>query len=365
MKKLLRGFLILTTLPISLVIVSKVWTSKQNKKTASLNEISLTKRTTKEMVEKKDENSIQHQPIKSSTEVLMTENMNDIKPIACDFIVIDIKTTGLDSTLHKITEIAAIKVKAGKITETFQTLIKPYQRPGEPNYQDQKYLNDNIIAITGITEEMLNSAPTIESVLKEFHLFIGDQLLIGHYINFCLGFLKQDIELVLNQSLTNPIVDTLALSSDLLSISNYKLQTVAQYLNIQIDGSHRALADCKTILEVYMSLLTIQPDLTKVNSKAQVKKNTFPHPFYEKKCVFTNLGTMTLRRVKELLEESGGIAQDNVTKSTDFLILGSREKVEQPSVKHKKALEYMAKGQTIEVLDESEFFELLSNNKQA
>jgi len=73
---------------------------------------------------------------------------------------------------------------------------------------------------------------------------------------------------------------------------------------------------------------------------------------------------MTLRSVKELLEELGGTAQDNITKSTEILILGSRESAEKPSTKHKKALEYIAKGQAIQILEEFDFFEILLKNDE-
>ncbi len=66
------------------------------------------------------------------------------------YIAIDLETTGLEAKLEKITEIAALRVTDGVITDRLVTLINPKRKLGE-----------RITELTGITDEMVADAPPI------------------------------------------------------------------------------------------------------------------------------------------------------------------------------------------------------------
>ena len=95
-----------------------------------------------------------------------------------DFVIIDIETTGLMPDWDNIIEIGSIKYKNNIEVERFSTLIKP------PAYDDGSYIDDYIVELTGITNEMLSTAPSVEEVLADFDSFIGNSVLIGHNVNF-------------------------------------------------------------------------------------------------------------------------------------------------------------------------------------
>ena len=70
-----------------------------------------------------------------------------------DYTVFDIETTGLDSSYDEIIEIGAIKVRNGTIVSKFHSFVKP-----------QREIDEYVVELTGITNEMVKNAPTIEMV---------------------------------------------------------------------------------------------------------------------------------------------------------------------------------------------------------
>ena len=79
-----------------------------------------------------------------------------------------------------------------------------FSNPGEP-------IPQNIVELTGITDEMVKDAPSPVEAVKSFLEFAGDRLLIAHNANFDMGFIKKVAE-DHNIPLPNPYLDTLALS---------------------------------------------------------------------------------------------------------------------------------------------------------
>ena len=96
-----------------------------------------------------------------------------------NYCIIDIETTGLSPDFDSIIEVSAVKYINGLETDHFTSLIKP-----EDTYDDGSYIDKFIEELTGITNEMLSTAPDPASVLKQFKIFLGNDILIGHNINF-------------------------------------------------------------------------------------------------------------------------------------------------------------------------------------
>src|SRR5438132_13517431 len=95
------------------------------------------------------------------------------------FVVVDLETTGMSPSAAAITEIGAIKLRAGECLGTFQTMVNP----GEP-------IPSTITYLTGITEAMVAPAPCITAVLPSFLEFVGrESVIVGHNVRFDLSFL--------------------------------------------------------------------------------------------------------------------------------------------------------------------------------
>ncbi len=150
------------------------------------------------------------------------------------FCVIDLETTGGAAEDVGITEIGAVKLRAGECLGTFQTLVNPGQ-----------LIPPTITVLTGITQAMVLPAPRIEAVLPALVDFVGDAVIVGHNVSYDLRFLRAATDRGGRPPLRNQVVDTYRLARRLLSdeVPNHKLGTLADRLRLPHQPSHRALDD--------------------------------------------------------------------------------------------------------------------------
>lgn len=160
------------------------------------------------------------------------------------FVVVDIETTGLCFDADEIIEIGAVKIVNNQIVDRFNTFVKP-----------EKPVPANITNLTGITNDMLKSAPPIEKALPLFMKFLGDGIFVAHNASFDSGFIRRD---ALKQQIpfNNKILDTLALSRIVFpELKNHRLDTLAKKLNIRMGSHHRAVDDANTDALILKELL--------------------------------------------------------------------------------------------------------------
>lgn len=161
------------------------------------------------------------------------------------YVVFDIETTGLSKEKEMITEIGAVKVADGKIIDRFSTFVNP-QRP----------ISAEITKLTGITDDMVKDAPTIENVLLEFLKFCEDTVLVAHNASFDTGFIRIAAERAGLGELHHTVVDTLELARALLpELNKHKLDIVCEHLGVTLNGHHRAVNDAEATAEVFIKFL--------------------------------------------------------------------------------------------------------------
>lgn len=161
------------------------------------------------------------------------------------FVVFDIETTGLNPFEEKMTEIGAVVVENGKITESFNTFVNP-----------EKLIPPKIIQITGITDDMVADAPSQEEAVKAFLDFTQGRPLIAHNAHgFDMRFIKLACEKY-GVPLKNTYIDTLPLSQALYQgLHNYKLDTVGKHLEIPPFNHHRASDDAKALAQIFEKMI--------------------------------------------------------------------------------------------------------------
>ena len=188
----------------------------------------------------KENNTIQN---KSKIKNNLQKSKNLMKFVD-DYVLVDIETTGLSPINDDIIEIGAIKVINNKIVDKYSQLI-----------QINKSLSPFITNLTGITNSMLKLGKEPNIVFNEFVNFVGEEVIIGHNVNFDLGFLTNKCKKYIDYNLTNDYIDTMYLARKLVPDStNYKLGTLAKYFNISYEGAHRGLKDVEITYEVYNCL---------------------------------------------------------------------------------------------------------------
>ena len=149
-----------------------------------------------------------------------------------EIVCFDIETTGLKVTREAITEIGAVVLKNGKITETFQTFVNPGRR-----------LTPEIIGLTGITDAMLADAPSLKEALTAFLQFVNGRVLAAHNAEFDISFIRAGCRKV-GLEFEPTYIDSLILAQNLLpELHKYKLDIVAEHLDLPTFNHHRASDD--------------------------------------------------------------------------------------------------------------------------
>ena len=149
-----------------------------------------------------------------------------------EIVCFDIETTGLKVTREAITEIGAVVLKNGEITETFQTFVNPGRR-----------LTPEIIGLTGITDAMLADAPSLKEALTAFLQFVNGRVLAAHNAEFDISFIRAGCRKV-GLEFEPTYIDSLILAQNLLpELHKYKLDIVAEHLDLPAFNHHRASDD--------------------------------------------------------------------------------------------------------------------------
>ena len=178
-------------------------------------------------------------------------NIGETQLSETTFAVIDLETSGgSPKSGAGITEIGVVKVRGGAVLGTFQSFVDPGHS-----------LPPFITQLTGITDEMLLSAPFIDEVLPTLFEFLGspvETVLVAHNSPFDMSFLKAAAlahEFAWPHYLT---VDTARLARAVLDhdeVVNCKLGTLAEFFNAQTSPNHRALDDALATVDVLHGII--------------------------------------------------------------------------------------------------------------
>jgi len=194
-----------------------------------------------------------------------------------EFCIVDIETNGSHVERHQIIEIAGVKVKNGKIIDTFESLVKC------------KEINEHIVKITGITAEDTKNAPKLKDVLYDFKLFLGDTIFVAHDVKFDYKFISQSLVKIGLEPLLNRYLCSLDLSQRSIVSYKYGLSYLNDTFKLNPNPSHhRAMSDVITTYGLFQkslencskSLNNIE-DLIKFSREAPRLKRPKFDPFLE------------------------------------------------------------------------------------
>lgn len=305
-----------------------------------------------------------------------------------DFSVIDIETTGLDYDYCHIIEVSALRVRDSVVVDRFSCLIQPpaYTFFDDDDVEYTEYVDSFITSLTGITNEMLENAPKSSDVIPQFLGFVKDDVLIGHHVSFDINFLYDASE-ELGFRFSNDFIDTLRISRKLYpDMAHHRLKDMAKLFEIDQQRAHRAESDCNTTFECYnrlkelalskyseedfIKLFRPKSSYTRILDARDIKPESMEfdesNPLYNKVVVFTGaLSNMSRKDAMQIVANLGGINANDVTKKTNYLVVGSGEFA--ASVKNgktnkmRKADNWKLKGADISVISENVFFDMIQN----
>lgn len=162
-------------------------------------------------------------------------NENDADLESGTYVVFDVETTGLSAVYDTIIELAGVKIHKGEIIDRFESFANPHHP-----------LSQTTTDLTGITDDMVKDAPDVDDVLKDFHEWMKDSILVAHNASFDIGFLNQGFQKINYDKTVNPVIDTLELSRFLYpQLKNHRLNTMCKHLDIELTQHHRAIYDAE------------------------------------------------------------------------------------------------------------------------
>ncbi|MCK5833330.1 hypothetical protein KAH81_06630 [bacterium] len=159
-------------------------------------------------------------------------------------VSVDIETTGLDPKNNRITEIAALRLENGEITEKFVTFVNP-----------KIPIPLAISRLTGITDEMVAGAPSEKEAITAFYEFVGDSEILGQSIDFDVNFIATQAKANGLKVKSFRTIDTIPIAILLYPRAlRYNLTSLAGLFKIEHNNAHRAESDAQVTAEVASKL---------------------------------------------------------------------------------------------------------------
>jgi len=160
-------------------------------------------------------------------------------------VAIDLETTGLSAARDRVVEIAAVSWQNGRETGNFNTLVNP-----------GRSIPAAVIAIHGITDEMVSDQPIIAEILPSFLEFCSADVLVAHNAPFDLQFLQMECQRTGFTLQHGMVADTRELAKSYMPrCPNYRLETLKTVLGFGDHQSHRALDDARDCLAIFLAFM--------------------------------------------------------------------------------------------------------------
>lgn len=170
------------------------------------------------------------------------------------YVCLDFETTGLSSRYDKIIEFGAVKFKDGMVVDMMDLFIDP-----------EMELSDFTTELTGITQEMVEGKTKIKEALQIMKDFLSDAILVTHNASFDIGFLNEAFKKNNQETIKNPVIDTLSLSRYLFPLNKaHNLGALCRQFEVKYDEktAHRANYDAEVLNSCWIAMLSL---LTKNN----------------------------------------------------------------------------------------------------
>ena len=160
------------------------------------------------------------------------------------YAIVDIETTGGYASANDITEIAIVLHDGEKVTEVFETLIKP-----------SVTIPYFIQSLTGINHLMVKDAPVFSELASIIYEKLKGRVFVAHNVNFDYSFIKH--HLALNGfDLVSQRICTVRLTRKVFpALASYSLGNLCRHFNIHIENRHRAGGDASATARLFDHIL--------------------------------------------------------------------------------------------------------------
>lgn len=162
------------------------------------------------------------------------------------FAVVDVETTGGGVERgHRVTEIAVLEVRGGRIVDEWQTLVHPGRR-----------IPPGVTALTGISDAMVAQAPWFEDVADEVARRLDGRVFVAHNVAFDWAFVSAELIRTTGDSPDPPRLCTVRMVRRLVpELRHRNLDVVSRHFGVDIQGRHRAYGDALATARILLRLL--------------------------------------------------------------------------------------------------------------
>lgn len=177
---------------------------------------------------------------------LSKANSTSTRQSITELVAIDLETTGLKPTNSEIISISAVKRINEQQVEKFNRYIKI-----------ESEVPATIQKLTGLSNDFLNSeGESLEKVLEEFQVFIGNNVLVGYNLLFDQSFLNAAFIKANKQIISNRMIDLMPIiKKDQKFLDNYRLATVLKNYGIENEHPHKSISDAMATLDLALKLI--------------------------------------------------------------------------------------------------------------
>ncbi|TNE54884.1 MAG: DNA polymerase III subunit epsilon [Bacteroidetes bacterium] len=163
------------------------------------------------------------------------------------YAIIDVETTGGTARYERITEIAIVIHDGTGVVDTYSTLINP-----------ERSIPWNITQLTGITDEMVASAPRFFEVARQIVELTEGAIFVAHNVSFDYSFIREEFAR-LGYTYSRKQLCTVRLARKVFpGLGSYSLSNLKRHFNIYADRSHRALDDTLATVRIFELILEAQ-----------------------------------------------------------------------------------------------------------
>lgn len=172
-------------------------------------------------------------------------NLESIDAAKAEFCVLDVETTGTSALSNRVIEIGIVRVKKGKLQDTYSSFLNP-----------GTYIPYHITQLTGIRNEDVVNAPLFAEIMTNIREFIGDSVVVAHNLQFDHGFLSQEFLREGDEFPKNETLCTLKLARRLYpDLPSKALGSLVKYFKLRHRGVHRALGDATVTAKILLRML--------------------------------------------------------------------------------------------------------------
>jgi DNA polymerase III subunit epsilon len=221
------------------------------------------------------------------------------RPLAsAEFLVVDTETNGLAGDACELTEIGAVLVGGGELHDRWETLLS-VRRP----------LSRGIQRFTGISQTMVDEAPPAEVMLPDFAEQLRGRVLVAHSAGFDRRVLIQAFARAGIPWPSPPSLCTVALARRFHPLARQRrLKPLAESLGIDVDVTHRALADAETCARVFCALFgRLCANATTIRDAVTLLRPPRPR---RPRAASTDGGAARVRGARRRLPDLGGLTDD-------------------------------------------------------